>query len=202
MSIKKHSIVAVLLLLSSAPAFASDSWHIGMDALYGRTSYDVSNCRGDCVVVPQNPSNDWHIGIGATIDKRFGPVVLGATARVYDGSNDDSFSRFLEALIRVSVPMGTVDPYIGIGSSHQQYSARLATRDGGDLNATLNSPLYVLGIQKRGEWGYWFVELAHTEDSVSATTTRSIGGVVTPASVNFDIERTTFFIGAAINFNR
>lgn len=200
MTFRKYTFLAVLALcvFSSAVNAADEAWHKGLDFMYGRSNYDVSNCTGDCSVVPTNPDNDWHIGLGFTAEKKFSSVGLGATVRMYDSNNDDSFGLFVDAFLRASFPIGQVVPYIGYGISRQDYNARLTTRDGPNFEDKLSSPLIVLGLEKRGDWGFWFAEISRTDDEVSVRSNRSSTTQI-PVSATFDIERTTLFIGASIN---
>lgn len=201
MSINKHLIVAVIFLLSSVPAFAAEPWHVGFDLMFGRSSNDVSNCRGDCAYIPDSPGDDSHLALGTTIEKNLNGVGLGATLRVYDTpGKGEAFNRMIDAFARLSLPMGSFQPYIGVGMSKQDYKAGLVNADGGELRDSVTAPLYVLGVEKRSDWGFWFVEVARTDDTLEVSSHRNVApGVQVPVNAEFDIERTTIFVGASIN---
>lgn len=195
--INRYAFLLFAILLSSNAA-AEQPLHVGLDLMLGRSTFDVSDCRGDCAYVPDQPGDDMHLGLGTTVEKRFDGFGVGATLRVYDSpGKGEAFSRMIDAFVRLSLPVGSFNPYLGIGVSRQDYQAELANADGQKLTDEVTSPLYVLGVEKHADWGFWFVELAHAKDKIEVDSHRDVPPV--PVSAEFDVERMTAFIGASIN---
>ncbi len=190
---------ALLLVLFTLPASAAGTWHTGLDLITGFSDYKVSNCSGDCIVVNTDPDDDWHLGVGFTAQRGFGPIAAGATLRLYDANGGDSFDRFFDLGARISIPLNAVTPYFIAGVSRQEYSAQLKTADGPRLDISRTSPLIAIGVEKRSAWGYWFAEISRVEDDFEGSSHRNIGGTKVPVSAKFDVERTSFLLGASIN---
>ena len=200
MAVRKYTLFA--LLFTSSTVLADESFHFGLDAVTGVSSYSVSSCRGDCEILQDDPDNDFHIGIGASIEKRFSNFGLGAVVRVFDGNNDDSLSRVIDAFVRLSYKNDIASPYIGFGVSKQKYKSRLSSEDGPDLSETINTPVYVLGVEKRTSWGYWYAEFSRTDDSIEADSHINTGTPPSvPVEVDFDIERKTLIVGVSFDLN-